>query len=48
MNETARIKMLGNHREYEVGHEYDVPVDEANALSGMGLAVIVPPAAEEE
>lgn len=44
---TARIKMLGNQWEYEVGKEYDVDLDTANNLTGMGMAVLVAPATEE-
>lgn len=47
---TVRVRMLGNIREYEVGREYDLPVQEANQLTGIGFAVAVEtaPAAEEE
>jgi hypothetical protein len=38
---TARIKMLGNMWEYVVGEEYDVPLDRANQLTGLGMAVLV-------
>jgi hypothetical protein len=41
---TARVKMLGNYGVYEVGKEYDLPVDLANQLSGMGFAASVSPA----
>ena len=44
---TARIKMLGNQWEYEVGKEYDVDLDTANNLTGMGMAILVEPATEE-
>ena len=42
----VRILMLGNYHEYEVGKEYDVPEAEANALTGMGLAVLIPESEE--
>ena len=38
---TARIRMLGNQWEYEVGKEYDVDLDTANNLTGMGMAVLI-------
>jgi|WetSurMetagenome_2_1015567.scaffolds.fasta_scaffold1301582_2 hypothetical protein len=46
---TARIRMLGCHWEYESGQEYDVDIDVANNLTGMGMAVLVEsaPAIEE-
>jgi hypothetical protein len=37
----VRIRMRGNHLEYEVGREYDVAEDVANQLSGLGMATIV-------
>lgn len=40
------IKMLGNYHEYEVGKEYKVDEAEANALTGMGLAIIVEDSAD--
>lgn len=49
-----RIRMLGNHLEYEVGKEYDVDAKTANQLSGIGAAVILvdqleaAPAGEED
>lgn len=49
--ETARIRMKGNHLELEVGKEYDLPLERANALTGMGMAELVAPpepAAKEE
>jgi hypothetical protein len=42
---TVRIRLLGNVGEYTVGKEYDVDIDRANQLSGMGSAVIVEQAA---
>ena len=44
---TARIKMLGNQWEYEVGKEYDVDIATANNLTGMGMAVLVEAAPDE-
>lgn len=41
---TTRVKMLGNYGTYEVGKEYDLPVDQANKLTGIGFAVMLPPA----
>jgi len=38
---TARVKMLGNFREYEVDKEYDLELDLANQFTGMGIAVFV-------
>lgn len=38
---TVRVKMLGNYQEFEVGREYDIPVERANQLAGMGFAVVV-------
>lgn len=37
---TARVRMLGNYQEYEAGKAYDLPLEKANALTGMGFAVI--------
>ena len=37
----ARIKMLGNAFEFLVGEEYEVDIERANALTGMGYAVLV-------
>lgn len=49
---TVRIRMLGNHRMYVVGESYDVLEDEANLLTGLGLATIdiekAAPAARQE
>lgn len=42
----VKIKMLGNYHEYEVGEEYEVTEAEANALTGMGLAVLIPESEE--
>ena len=38
---TARIRLLGNQWEYENGQEYDVDIDTANNLTGMGMAVLI-------
>jgi len=49
--DTVRVKMLGNFRDYEVGKVYDLPVDMANMLTGIGYAVIAEdaaPAVEED
>lgn len=51
MKETATIRMLGNHGDYEFGEIYTIPVEEANQLSGLGFAAIIPdlaPEAEED
>lgn len=50
MEETIRIRMLGNMWEYTVGEEYEVSVERANQLTGLGMAVLVQPdaAAGEE
>lgn len=39
--EKARIRMLGNHGDYEVDKEYEVDVDTANRLTGCGIAVLL-------
>lgn len=44
----VRIKMLGNAFEFLAGEEYEVEVERANALTGMGYAVLVEAPAEEE
>jgi hypothetical protein len=36
---TIRVRMLGNHLEYEAGKEYDLPVEKANRFTGSGFAV---------
>ena len=41
LEKTVRVKMLGNYDKYEVGKEYDVPIEKANQLTGIGFAVIV-------
>jgi hypothetical protein len=48
MGTTVRIRMLGNMWEFVVGEEYDVEIDRANALTGMGMAVLVDAAARGE
>jgi hypothetical protein len=42
MGQTVRIKMLGNAFEFTVGQEYDVELERAMTLVGMGYAVQVP------
>lgn len=39
--ETVRVKMLGNIDILEVGKEYELDMDRANQLSGIGYAVII-------
>lgn len=43
---TARVMMLGNAFEYEVGREYEVDIRRANELAGLGYARIVDAAAQ--
>jgi hypothetical protein len=43
---TVKVKMLGNHLELEVGKVYDLPVDRANQLTGIGYAAIAESAEE--
>lgn len=43
---TIRVKMYGNYKQYENGKEYDVPITEGNALTGIGLAYVVEPVKE--
>jgi hypothetical protein len=38
---TARVRMLGNYKEYENGKEYDVTINEGNMLTGIGFACVV-------
>jgi len=38
----VKIKMLGNHGEYRNGETVTVDLDEANRLTGYGIAVLVP------
>lgn len=47
---TARVKMLGNHLEYEAGKEYDLPLETVNQLTGIGFAVVIAdkPAKEQQ
>ena len=45
--QTVRIKMKGNQWEFENGKEYDVDLDTANNLTGMGMAVLVEAAPDE-
>jgi hypothetical protein len=48
---TVKVRMLGNFRDYEVGKDYDLPVELANQLTGIGYARLVDekaPAVEEE
>lgn len=47
-NATAFIRMKGNQWEYENGKIYEVNLDTANNLSGMGMADIVDAPAKEE
>lgn len=42
----VRIRMLGNHGEYRNGEVYPVGIDEANKLTGYGIAVLVSDAEE--
>ena len=45
----VRIRMLGNAFEFLAGEEYEVDIERANALTGMGYAVLIDaPAIEEE
>lgn len=48
---TVRVRMLGNAFELMVGQVYDLPIDRANGLCGLGYAVMLSDAeiaAEEE
>lgn len=47
-NEQAgvQIRMLGNHGKYRFGEIYQVGIDEANKLTGYGMAVLVSGTAE--
>jgi hypothetical protein len=45
---TVKVKMLGNHLELEVGKVYDLPVEIANQLTGIGYAAFVGSAPAEE
>lgn len=47
-NMKAFIRMKGNHWEYENGKTYEVDLDTANNLSGMGIAEIVDAPTKEE
>jgi hypothetical protein len=38
---TARVRMLGNAFELLVGQVYDLPIERANGLCGLGYAVMV-------
>lgn len=42
-----KIRMLGNVREYENGKEYAVLTEEANQITGLGMAVVVQSTEEE-
>jgi hypothetical protein len=42
---TAKVRMLGNYQELEVGQTYDLPIERANQLTGIGFAVVVEDAA---
>lgn len=50
MKQTARVYMLGNAFELSAGQEYDLPMDRANSLCGLGYAIMIDaaePAKEE-
>lgn len=47
-DDKIRVRFLGNHRTYDANKEYDLPVNEANEYTGMGIAVIVEPAVAGE
>lgn len=41
MKDTVRIKMLGNVGDFLNGEVYEVEIAKANALTGLGMAVLV-------
>ena len=38
---TVRVRMLGNAFELLVGQVYDLPIERANGLCGLGYAVML-------
>ncbi|MGD9938614.1 MAG: hypothetical protein AB7T74_02310 [Clostridia bacterium] len=45
---TIRVRMRGNHRQYDNGKTYEMTEAEANELTGLGIAVIEAAAPAEE